>query len=549
MSYFCGVDIGGTFTDCVVLDERGNTTLAKVSSTPPDFYQGFIDALEAVATRLELSLEEFLPQTELLLHGTTVGTNVLVQMRGAKARPDHDPRARRRADHDALCRAFRGADDRQLLHVSRHRKPDPIIPRHRIKEVSERVDWAGDVVLGLNEDEARSAIQDLLDEGVEVIAISFLWGFVNPAHELRVKELVNEIAPGMMVSCAHELIGKPGEYERTAAAAINAFIGPATSRYIEAIDRLTHERGYRHPLLIMQAAGGVVRASDAAERPLFTIASGPVGGVTGAAVLGARLGHPNVIACDMGGTSFDVGVIIDGEPDWILGDGHQPVHVLHAATGHRVDRGRRRVAGVGRRPRWPAGRPRAPARSRSDRLRTGRHPADRHRLRCRARPLQPGHVPGRWPAAASARARGRPGEVGEQVGLSTLDTADGALRIVESHMADLMRQMTIERGRDPRDFVVYAFGGAGGGHAVEFARELGAAQVVVPLGDLASTWSALGVLSSDVLHIYEHSELLPEPFDLARSTRCSGALRTRARHSCATRDSAATRSRSPASRT
>ena len=255
MKYYCGVDIGGTFTDCVVLDQDGQTTLAKVSSTPPGFYQGFLDVLKAAAGKLGLTLEAFLAQTELLLHGTTVGTNVLVQMRGARAGLITT------AGHGDALIMMRSAGRSagltidELLHVSRHRKPEPIIPRGRIKEVSERVDWAGDVVLGLNEEQARRAITELIDDGVEVIAISFLWGFVNPAHELRVKQLVHELAPEMMVTCAHELIGKPGEYERTAATAINAFIGPATSSYIEQVDRLTHDRGYAHPLLIMQAAG------------------------------------------------------------------------------------------------------------------------------------------------------------------------------------------------------------------------------------------------------------------------------------------------------
>ncbi len=530
VSYFCGVDIGGTFTDCVVLDEHGQTTLAKVSSTPPDFYQGFIDALEAVAARLECSLEDFLARTELLLHGTTVGTNVLVEMRGAKA-----GLITTRGHGDALIMMrsagrSAGLTIDQLLHVSRHRKPDPIIPRRRIKEVSERVDWAGDVVLELNEEEARTAIEELVAEGVEVIAISFLWGFVNTAHELRVKELVSEIAPQVMVSCAHELIGKPGEYERTAAAAVNAFIGPATSSYIEAIDRLTHERGYRHPLLIMQAAGGVVRAADAAQRPLFTIASGPVGGVTGSAVLGQRLGHPNVIASDMGGTSFDVGIIIDGEPtgssetvinQYTFFMPRLDIESIGAGGGSLVwadEHGGLRVG-----PHSAGALPGPVAYGRG-----GTEPTvtDCDVVLGRLNPdtFLGGGLPLDRDAAAAALER-----VSERVGLSPVQTADGALRIVESHMADLMRQMTVERGRDPRDFVVYAFGGAGGAHAVEFARELGAAQVVVPLGDLASTWSALGVLSSDVLHIYEHSELMPEPFDLARMNEVYGLLEERAR--------------------
>ena len=314
MSYYCGVDIGGTFTDCVLVDETGTITLAKASSTPQDFSQGFLDAIEEAARQRGIDPEGIFGEIELLLHGTTVGTNVLVQMRGAKT-----GLITTRGHRDALVmmRSYgrsAGLPIEKLLHVSRHRKPDPIVPPQLIKEVSERVDWAGDVFLPLNEDEARAAVEELVAEGVDAIAISFLWGFVNPDHERRVKALVQELAPDVFVSCAHELIAKPGEYERTAAAAINCYVGPSTSTYVQRLDGATRERGYTHPLLIMQAAGGVVPANEVAEAPLFTIGSGPVGGVTGATFLADVLGHKNVIACDMGGTSFDVGLVHDGLP-------------------------------------------------------------------------------------------------------------------------------------------------------------------------------------------------------------------------------------------
>jgi len=531
MSYFCGVDIGGTFTDCVVLDAGGRTTLAKVSSTPPDFSRGFVDALEAVAGRLGLGLEELLGQTELLLHGTTVGTNVLVQMTGARA-----GLVTTRGHGDALiimksAGRSAGLTIERLLHVSRHRKPDPIIPRGRIKEVSERIDWAGDVVLPLNEGEARRAIDELLADGVEAIAISFLWGFANTAHELRVKELVREAAPHVMVTCAHELIGKPGEYERTAAAAVNAFIGPATSTYIQEVDRVTHEKGYRHPLLIMQAAGGVAHAADAAERPLFTIASGPVGGITGAAAMATRLGHRHVIAVDMGGTSFDVGIIVDGVPtgssETIINQytffmPRLDIESIGAGGGSLVWTDERtRTLRVGPRSAGALPGPVCYGRGGTEPTVTD---CDLVLGRYSPETFLGGelHLDGEAARAAIER-------VGATLDLPPIRTADGALRIVEASMADLMRQMTVERGRDPRDFVVYAFGGAGAAHAVELARELGAATVVVPLGDLASTWSALGVLSSDVLHIYEQAELMSAPFDPARMNAILAVLEDRAR--------------------
>ncbi len=515
MGYFCGVDIGGTFTDCVVIDDEGKIELSKVSSTPPNFGDGFVNAIEAVAVNIGIDPDEFLAQTDLLLHGTTVGTNVLVQRKGAKT-----GLITTKGHGDALiimrsAGRSAGLTVEDLLHVSRHKKPDPIIPRDLIKEVSERRDWAGDVILPLNEDDVRQAVTELLEDGVEAIAISYLWGFVDNEHERRTKEIVREMAPDVAITCAHELIAKPGEYERTAAAAINAFIGPATSSYINLVDRTTKERGYENPLLIMQAAGGVAPAEEAAEKPLFTIASGPVGGVVGASVLGERLGHENIIACDMGGTSFDVGLIVGGEPvassqtiinQYTFYMPRLDIESIGAGGGSlvRTDEESQTLS-VGPDSAGALPGPISYGRGGTEPTVTD---CDVALGRYNAESFLGGEMQlDRGPALEALE------QVGAKVGMSAIETADGALRIVESHMSDLMRQMTIERGRDPRDFVVYAFGGAGAAHAVAFAREMGAAQVVVPLGNLASTWSALGVMSSDVLNVYEHSELIQGPYD------------------------------------
>jgi len=514
MGYYCGVDIGGTFTDCVIMDESGTVTLAKAASTPPDFSKGFMAAVEEAGRRAGLSLEELLAQTDLLLHGTTVGTNVLVQMRGAKT-----GLITTRGHRDALImmRSFgrsAGLPIERLLHVSRHRKPDPIVPPGLIKEVSERIDWAGDVFLELNEDEARAAIRELIEEGVEAIAISFLWGFVNPDHERRVRAMVEEMAPDVFVSCAHELIAKPGEYERTAAAAINCFIGPITSTYVRRLDEATTGKGYRNPLLIMEAAGGVVPAGQAAESPLFTIGSGPVGGVTGAAFLADLLGHRDVIACDMGGTSFDVGLIHDGQPltatDTVINQytffmprlliesiGSGGGSIIWLDEGSATMRVGPESAGALPGPACYGRGGERPTTSDANVV-LGRYNPDNF-------------LGGRMTLDAEA-ARRALATVAEPMGMTEVEAAAGAVRIVESEMAGLMRQMTLEQGLDPRKFVIYAYGGAGGAHAARFARELGCDEVVVPLGDLASTWSALGVMSADVLHVYEKARLMAAPF-------------------------------------
>lgn len=515
MGFYCGIDIGGTFTDCVILDAEGRATIAKTLSTPPNFAEGFLDAVTAGAAKLGLEADAFLEQTDLVLHGTTVGTNILVQQRGAKT-----GLITTRGHRDALiimrsAGRSKGLPLEKLLRVSHHRKPDPIVPPHLIHDVTERVDWAGNVVVPLNEDDVREAVSKLVEQGVEAIAVSLLFGYVNTAHEKRVRDIALEMAPGLFVCCGHELAAKPGEYERTATAAINAYIGPSTSRYVSSIGAQLAERGYRNPLLIMQAAGGVAPSDAAAAAPLFTIGSGPVGGITGARFLAERLGHPNVITCDMGGTSFDVGLIRDGEA----------VTDSEAVTNqYTYFMPRLAIESIG-----AGGGSIIRADEGSGTLRVGPESAG-------ARPgpvcygsggteptvtdadvvlgyLNPDEFLGGELKLDVDAARAAMERVAGGVGMDVTTAAAGAVRIVNHHMGELMRQMTVEQGLDPRDFVVYAYGGAGPVHATGYARELGVKEVVVPLSSLASTWSALGVMSSDVLHVYEHAELMAAPFD------------------------------------
>ena len=531
MSYYCGVDIGGTFTDCVLVDEHGEISLAKAPSTPDDFSRGFLDAVSEAARGRGVDPETVFGDIELFLHGTTVGTNVLVQMRGAKVGV-----ITTRGHRDALLmmRAYgraAGLPMEKLLHVSRHRKPTPIVPGHLIKEVSERVDWSGNVFLPLNEHEASDAIDELLAERVDAIAISFLWGFVNTAHELRVKELVRERAADLFVSCAHELIAKPGEYERTAAVAVNCYIGPSTANYVSRLDSGVRERGYGQSLLIMQSAGGVAPAHEVAKAPLFTIGSGPVGGVTGAKFLADTLGHPNVIACDMGGTSFDVGLVHGGEP---IQSGETTVNQytffmprlliesIGAGGGSIVwidrDSGTLRVG--------PESAGAAPGPACYGRGGTRPTVTDANLVLGR---YNPDNFLGGTMRLDLEAARDAMRSVADPLRLTIEEAAAGALHIVELHMADLMRQMTVEHGLDPREFIVYAYGGAGAAHASVFARELGCSKVVVPLGNLASTFSALGVMASDVMHVYEHAELLTAPLDPAAVTALYRRLEEKAR--------------------
>ncbi|HYB40879.1 MAG TPA: hydantoinase/oxoprolinase N-terminal domain-containing protein, partial [Candidatus Methylomirabilis sp.] len=225
--FICGIDTGGTFTDCVVVDAAGRIVTAKAPSTPEDFSQGVLDSLGLAAGRLGLTTEALLRRTSRLALGTTVGTNALLQRRGARV-----GLITTRGHRDVIhimrgARGVPGVASEQVLHFPESSKPTPpIVPKTLIAEVSERVDCQGQVVVALNEDEARAAVRRLVAKGVQSIAICFLWSFKHPDHERRVKAMVEEMAPGLFASCSADLVPRWGEYERTAATVINAYLGP-----------------------------------------------------------------------------------------------------------------------------------------------------------------------------------------------------------------------------------------------------------------------------------------------------------------------------------
>src|SRR5437868_12581911 len=314
MSYLVGIDIGGTFTDCAIVDRTGKLLTTKVPSTPPDFARGMLDALGAGAQSLGLSLDDFCRDIAFLSHGTTVGTNTIIQKRGAKV-----GLITTRGHEDAIhimrgSRGYGGRDIRKVVHFPETSKPVPIVPKRLIRGVSERVDCFGEIVVELNEGEAEAAIRELLAEGVQAIAICFLWSFRNAKHENRLKAMVQRLAPQIFVTTSVDIAPKWGEYERVTATALNAYLGPVMGGYLARLDNNLKELGYAHGSQITQCGGGTVPVARAGEAPLLTLDSGPVSGVTASMFLGAAMGAKNVITTDMGGTSFDVSIIQEGQP-------------------------------------------------------------------------------------------------------------------------------------------------------------------------------------------------------------------------------------------
>jgi len=527
--YFCGVDIGGTFTDCVVVDAEGRVVTAKVPSTPGNFATGMLAAVDAAAAKLDLAPAVLCESTALLSHGTTTGTNAIIQKRGARV-----GLITTKGHNDVIhimrgSRGLTGRDIRLVVHIPESQKPDPLIPKRLIRGVSERVDCFGKVVVELNEVEVRSAARELRDAGCEAIAICTLWSFLHPDHEARIRAIVEAEVPDAFVTCSHELAPKWGEYERTTATALNAYIGPITANYLAEIDRELQAKGYRAPLQITQCAGGTISVEKAMGAPLLTLDSGPVSGVMGSQYLGALIGTPNIITTDMGGTSFDVGIIYEGKPassyrsivnqyeyflpkvdiQTIGSGGGSVVWIDEVTASLRVGP---QSAGADPGPVCYGRGGRVPTVTDAD-LVLGYLDAD--------------HFAGGSMHLDLAAAQKALQEVADCLGIDLYECASGVAKIAEFQMADLIRKATIQKGFDPRDFVLFAFGGAGPVHAAVFARELEIQKVVIPQRETASVWCAFGAAASDILHVDEKVAITASPFDSRAVATTLEALRAR----------------------
>ena len=545
MSYLVGIDIGGTFTDCAIVDRAGKLLTTKVPSTPADFARGMMDALGAGAQALGLALGDFCRDIAFLSHGTTVGTNTIIQKKGARV-----GLITTRGHEDAIhimrgSRGYGGRDIRKVVHFPETSKPAPIVPKRLIRGVSERVDCFGEVIVDLNEKEAEQAIRELVAEGVQAIAICFLWSFRNPRHENRVKELVARIAPEIFVTCSIDIAPKWGEYERVTATALNAYLGPVMSGYLQKLDSSLQDLGYRHGLQIAQCGGGTVPVARAGEAPLLTLDSGPVSGVTASMFLGAAMGEKHIITTDMGGTSFDVSIIYDGKPAYsFISNTNQYEYFLPKVDLQAIGAGGGSLVRVDKETRTMSVGPDS----------AGAFPGPVCYSRGGTVPtvtdaqlvlgyLDPDNFAGGRMKLDREAAFQAIESLGKQIGMSAVECAAGICRIVELQMADVIRKVTVEKGFDPREFVLFAFGGAGPAHAGVFARELGVRKVVIPQRKAASTWCAFGAAAADVLHIFEHTEIMPTPVPAQRINKNLDLLEKQAKALMASEGIAANRQR------
>ncbi len=538
MGFILGIDIGGTFTDCVAIDERGRAEIGKAFSTPPGFHDGFIESIERVAERMSMPAAELLAGADGVYHGCTVGTNALVEGRTAKV-----ALLTTRGHRDSIFsmkagRRLRNQPFEYIADAAGHEKPQPIVPRSLVREVDERVAADGEVLVALNEDQVRAEVADLLEQGVEAIAISFLWSVADDSHERRVAEIVAEMAPEVFVSPASRVILRTGEYERSVATVVNALIGPEMDRYLHGLEHRCREAGYGGNVQIMTCSGGLISTAEARALPVLTIGSGPVAGLIGSrraastGAAGEAAGDDlNVVTGDVGGTTFDVGVIHHGVPlsrrtSW-HGQYEYFVPTLDVrsvgAGGGSIIRYEEATGSLRVGPRSAGARPGPVSIQRG-----GTEPTvtDANLI---AGVFDPEYFLGGEVDLDLDAARQALGRVGESVGLGPEETAAAALRIADNQMADAIRLASVQRGLDVRDFVLFAYGGGGPVHGAAVAGHVGIRKVVVPLSDLAAGWSAFGIAGAEPLVVEEVAERMSNPISPGQVTAAFERLEAEAR--------------------
>ena len=479
--YRVSADIGGTFTDIVVDDTKKNSIKTiKVLSTPEN-------PANAVFNGLNSNLE--IENIDFIVHGTTVGLNAFLERKGSRVLLIMTKGV---SDTYTIARG-----DRKELYNVRYTKPGTLVPRKDVYEVEERTMWDGSIKTKLNEDDLSNIAEIINKEDIKAVSICFLHSYVNPQHEIQSRNYLSKlIKEDVVISLSHEIAREWREYERASTAVMNSYIGPVTNNYLKSLQKQLEGSNYKKPLYIMQSNGGVIRAESALEQPVKTLLSGPVGGTIGGQALSKLIKRPNLICVDMGGTSFDMSLIINGKPSVTNETEQEFIPLLIPLVDiHTIGAGGGSVA-------WLE----------NEALRVGPRSAG----------ANPGPAcygkGGQEPTVTDANLYlGRLGKesklggwmdldlnasesvlksLSEKLNISSTELAEGILSIINAKMADAIRTITVKEGIDPREFSLVAFGGAGSMHAVWLAEELEINEIIVP--NDPGTFSAWGMLQTDI---------------------------------------------------
>ena len=497
--YVIGIDVGGTFTDFVIAQEGQPPRYFKTASTPHDPSEGLMTGLTHAASAHDLSLEDFLAAADMIIHGSTVATNTLVERKGAKVGLLTTDGFR-----DLLEMREGLKEDRYNLRMT---PVEPLVPRYMRAEVPERVRSDGSATVALDEDALNKALDGLKDDGVEALAVCFLFSYLNSAHEDRVGEVIRAKFPGMYTSLSSQVIPQIKEFDRLSTTVINSYVGPVLGRYLENLQERLTKFQQSGDFLIMQSNGGVAPIEDSRRLAVRSILSGPAGGVSGAAAYGRLTGSSNIIAFDMGGTSTDISLIENGEPHlstekfeagWKISVPMIDIHTMGAGGGSIASVGPGGIMQVG-----PESAGAVPGPAAYDK--GGDRPTVTD-ANLALGYLDSGNFLGGSTTLQKGLAEKAISEhVAHPTGLSMIEAAEGITEVVSTSIAEGIRLMSVQRGVDPRRFNMMAFGGAAGLQASKVARQLQVEKVIIPAA--AAVLSAHGMLSTDLK--YDYSRSLP----------------------------------------
>ncbi|MDA1297362.1 MAG: hydantoinase/oxoprolinase family protein [Chloroflexi bacterium] len=511
-----GVDIGGTFTDGTLVDtDTGDITTSKVLTTPDDPSLGFISAIRRLLSPGSSGTPPDSPDArgarpvspelvDHVVHATTVATNAIIERKTA---PTAFVTTKGFRDMLEIARQIRPS-----LYDLQFEKPPPLVPRRLCFEVPERLGAKGEVITALDEEATRQVARAIAATGIESVAVCLLHSYRNPAHEQAVGKILAEEIPGVSVSLSSAVVPEFREYFRASTTVINAGVRPIVGRYLTTIEKRLDADGFDCDLLVMQSNGGVYSSAAAIEKPVFMVESGPAAGSVAAAAIGTALGYPDVISFDMGGTTAKASLIRDGRPsvtkDYTVGAAAQSgAGAFGGASGYPVRTPVVDLVEVG------AGGGSIGWVDSGGALRVGPHSAgaspgpacygnggeeptitDANLVLGRLDPMY--FAGGEIPLDRERAARAIDQHCAQKLGLSVEETAHGIIEIATTAMVNALRLVSVQRGHDPRDFMLVAFGGAGPAHAVRIAEEVGVSRALIPLEP--GTASAMGLLSTDI---------------------------------------------------
>ena len=516
MSYQVGIDIGGTFTDLVVRNEEsGDLSALKVPSTPQNFIDGVMEGLAKSGIAPE--------RLDLIKHGSTIATNAIIERRGASTALLTTQGMR------AVLEAAR-ATRADIADLAWAPSP-PLVPRRHILEARERVDYEGKVLTPLDENMVREAGRIFRRRGMEAISVVFLNSFMNPSHEFRAKEILQEACPDAFVCCSFEVLPEMREFERTSTTVANAYLGPIVDRYLDELISRTRQWGYHREVLVIHSAGGLMTCRTARRMPARICQSGPAGGVQGAVLVAKAAGFENLVTLDIGGTSADLSLVYQGAP--LLTNAYAvefniPIS-LPVVDVKAIGAGGGSIAwidpaGILKSGPQSAGASPGPACYGGG----GTEPTNTDANLVLGRLNPETFMGGEKTIREELAGKVIEEKVAKHFGMSLEEAAEAILRVSNANMVNGIRLISVQRGYDPRDFVLFAFGGAGPLHAVDLARELSIPKVLIP--PLPGVTSALGVLATDLKYDFLASFLQKQSeVDIRKLNETFGRMEEEAR--------------------